>query len=98
MSSIALRIVSVLAVSAILGILIGGVCTFFPLPRLGDVLPVVLGVGVLLASLIGGYIGYRAPAAETKPAKVRIDSRYATLAAVLTLILSLFVILNTHGS
>src|SRR6266498_5008251 len=96
------RIISVLAVAVIFSILIGVVFAFvqphfFPGPY-GPYLAPVLGLGVLMAALIGGYVGYRDPAADAVRGKVRIDLRFAVVVGALTLYLSMLFILNTRGS
>lgn len=103
MSKTGFRAISVLAIAAIFSILIDVVYGII-LPRLspatsrGAHLVPVLGVGVLIASLIGGWVGYHDPTAGTLRSKMRIGRIFAVIVASLTLLLSLYLILNTYGS
>jgi hypothetical protein len=98
------KVILLLVVAAIFGTLTSVVYgfvlpRFFPGPSLGAYLPLVLIVGVVIASLVGGYVGYRGPMAErTMDGRLGIGFRFAAITAVLTLFLSLFLILNTRGS
>jgi hypothetical protein len=97
------KIASVLAVAAIFSVLTAiayGVVLprLFPGTELGTHLWIALGVGVSMASLIGGYVCYRDPAADSPRGKIIcVNSRCAVMVAALTLCLSMLVILNTYG-
>ena len=93
----------VLVVAAIFGTLIDVVCAFalphyLPNPALGTYRLLVLAIGVLMASLVGGYVGYHDPRIEALSVKVRISFPFAVWTAFLTLLLSIFLIVNTIGS
>jgi hypothetical protein len=69
---------------------------FFPGPGWGTYLPLILGI--IIATLIGGYIGFRVPATDKLSIKVSFGFCYAAVVACLVSYLSLFIILNTRGS
>jgi uncharacterized membrane protein len=54
--------------------------------------------GIMIATVIGGYIGYRVPATEKPLTKVGVGFCYAAAVAGLVSYLSIFIILNTRGS
>jgi hypothetical protein len=88
-------------VAAIFGLSIGAVYAtvlprFFPGPGWGTHAPLFLGI--MIASLIGGYIGYRVPTTEKLSTKVCFGFCYAAVVVGLVSYLSLFIILNTRGS
>ena len=58
----------------------------------------ILIVGTTIATLIGGYIGYKASLADTPLIKICVSFLYATVVAITVLLLSLFIILNVRGS
>lgn len=91
--------ISVLFVAALFGIMIGIVYAFV-LPALfpGFRTSWILNLGVLVATLIGGYIGYHVPTANTPLVKIILGFLYAAVTAILVYFLSLFIILNTRGS
>ncbi len=94
------KLILLLAIAAIFGTLTAVVYgfvlpRFFPGPTLGAYLPLALSVGVAMASLVGGYVGYRGSMAGSR---LGIGFRFGTIAAAITLVLSLFLILNTRGS
>jgi hypothetical protein len=90
-----------LIVVAIFGASIGAVYAFvlpkfFPGPGWGTYSPLILGI--IVATLIGGYIGYRVPATDKLSIKVSCGFCYAAAVAGLVSYVSLFIILNTRGS
>lgn len=58
----------------------------------------ILTLGTLSAMLAGGCIGYREPTAGTLPVKITLSLCYGAVVALLVLLLSLFIIVNTRGS
>lgn len=94
------KFILLLAVAAIFSTLTGLVVPrFFPGTSFGPYSELDLSVGDVMASLVGGYVGYRGPmAGRTTHSKLGIGFRSAVITAALTLFLSLFLILNTHGS
>ena len=91
--------VSALVVAAIFSILIGVVYVFF-LPAFfpGYKAGWILHLGVLLAILIGGYIGFHVSTARAFPVRMILGFCYAAVMAILVYFLSLFFILNVRGS
>ncbi len=92
-------VISVLKVVAIFTMLIGG--------AYGIVIPLlspdyktysVLIAGIAIAALVAGRIGYQVPVADTLLIKIAFGFCYATVAAILVLLLSLLIILNVRGS
>jgi len=91
--------ISALVVAGIFGPLIGAVDAyflpaFFPGHRTGW----ILNLGVLIAVLIGGYIGYCEPSKGTLAAKIILGICYAAVMAILVYFVALFIILNVRGS
>jgi hypothetical protein len=91
--------ISVLIVAIIFGVLTGVVYTlvtpaFFTVYDSGW----VLDLGVLVATLIGGYIGYHVPTATKFLVRILLGICYASVMAILVLFLSLSIIVNTRGS
>ena len=91
--------VSVLVVAAVFGSLIG-VAYAFVLPAFfrGYATEWIGRLGVLIATLVGGYIGYHVPTANKLPVKIILGLCDAGVTAILVCFLSLFIILNTRGS
>ena len=90
-----------LIVVVIFGFSIGAVYVyvlprFFPGHLWGTYLPLILGI--IIATSIGGYIGYRVPTRDKLSIKVCSGLCYAVVVAALVSCLSLFIILNTRGS
>ena len=101
MRRVVLAALLALIVVAVFGVSIGGVYAyvlprFFPGPGWGSHLPLFLGI--IIATLIGAYIGYRVPATDKLPIKVCSGFCYAVVVAALVSYLSLFIILNTRAS
>jgi hypothetical protein len=101
MKQVAFGALWALLVVAIFGVSIGAIYAvvlprFFPGPGWGTHLPLILGI--LVATLIGGYIGYRVPATGKLPVKISVGVCYAVVVAGLVSYVSLFIILNTRGS
>lgn len=69
---------------------------FFPAPGWGMHSPLILGI--ILATLIGGYIGYRVPSIDRLSVKISLGFCYAVVVFTLVSYLSLFIIVNTRGS
>ena len=99
MSVTTASVISFLKVVAIFTVLIGG--------AYGIVIPMlipdyktysILIVGIAIAALIGGYIGYQVPTADALLIKISFGFCYAIAVAILVLLLSLFIILNVRGS
>src|SRR4051794_18599878 len=67
---------------------------FFQGPGWGTLAPLLLGI--MIATLIGGYIGYRLPITAKPSTKVGCGFCYAAAAAGLVSYLSFFIILNTR--
>ena len=57
-----------------------------------------LFLGIMIATSLGGYVGYRVPRTEKPLTKVGFGFAYAAVVAVLVSYLSLLIILNTRGS
>jgi uncharacterized membrane protein (DUF441 family) len=57
----------------------------------------ILVMGVLVAALLGGYIGYRNADGDSLPAKIGVSIAYGAVEVVLVTFLSLLIILNTRG-
>ena len=91
--------VSALAVAAIFGIVIGVVYAFF-LPAFfpGYRTGWILNLGVLLATAIGGYIGFYTSPVSATPVRITLGFCYASVMAIIVYFLSLFIILNVRGS
>ena len=92
-------VVSTPKVVVIFTFLIGGlygfvVPAFFPNYKTYS----ILIVGVSIAALIGGYIGYRVPTSEMLLVKIGVGFCYAVVVTALVMFLSLFIILNVRGS
>ena len=90
-----------LIVAAVVASSIGAVYVFvlpkfFPGPEWGTYSPLILGI--ILAALIGGYIGYRVPSIGRLSVKISLGFCYAAVVFTLISYLSLFIILNTRGS
>lgn len=91
--------ISGLVVAGIFGVLIGVVYAyflpvFFPGYRTGW----ILNLGVLVATLIGGIIGFREPSKSTLVSRIILGICYAAVVAILVYFVSLFIILNVRGS
>jgi hypothetical protein len=97
-----LRVVCIVEVAAIFGFLIGALFAlvlpkFFQGPGWGTLAPLI--AGIIMATLIGGYIGYRVPTTGRPSIRIGIGLCYAAAgAAGIVSYLSIFIILNTHGS
>lgn len=92
-------VISALKITAIFTILIGliyGVIIpqFFPSYKTY----LILILGIAIAAIIGGRIGYQAPATNEVFIKVVFCFCYAIVIATLILLVSLFIILNIRGS
>jgi hypothetical protein len=90
-----------LLVVAVFGVSIGAVYALvlprlFPGPGGGTASPLI--VGIVIATLIGGYIGYRVTLSDKLSDKMSLGICYALVVAGLVTYLSLFIILNTRGS
>jgi hypothetical protein len=97
---ITLRVLYVLSIAVVFGVTIGAIYAlvlpaFFPGPGWGTYLP--LQLGIVIAALIGGYIGYRVPTASSLWAKIGCGFCYAAVVAILVSFLSLLIIVNTRG-
>jgi hypothetical protein len=91
--------ISVLILVVIFGSLIGVVYAFvLPAFSPGYGTKWIGILGVLIATLIGGYIGYHVPTANRLSVKVILCVCYAAVVAILVSFLSLYIILNTRGS
>jgi hypothetical protein len=93
------RAISVLKVVAIFTVLVSGaygvvIPAFFPAYKTYS----ILIVGVALAALIGGYIGYQSSDNDALLIKVGFGLCYAIVVAILVFLLSLFILLNVRGS
>lgn len=93
-------VLSALAVVVIFGVSIGAIYVlvlprFFPGPGWGTYSPLILGI--LVATLLGGYVGYRTPTTEKLPVKIKFGFCYAAVTAALVSYLSLFIIVNIRG-
>ena len=90
-----------LFVIVIFGVSIGAIYAlvlprFFPGLGWGTYSPLIGGIAI--ATLIGGYIGYRVPATGKLPVKISVGVGYAVVVASLVSYVSLFIIHNTRGS
>lgn len=87
-----------LADVVVFGTLIGAVYVLL-LPAFfsGSGTSLVLIIGMIVASLIGGYIGFQNAEGDQLAAKAGLSVAFAVLAAILVVFLSLFIILNTRG-
>lgn len=99
MSVTTASIISALKIVVIFTVLIGG--------AYGIVIPLafpdyktysILIIGIAVAALMGGYIGYQIPASNTLLVKIGFGFCYAAVVAILVLLLSLLIILNVRGS
>ena len=93
-------LLSVLIVVGVFGVTIGAVYAvvlpnFFPGHGWGTYLPLQLGIAV--ASLIGGYMGYRVQPAGKLWEKISLGFCFATVVAILVSFLSLLIIVNPRG-
>jgi hypothetical protein len=89
----------VLIVAVMFGVLIGVVYAFvLPAAFPGYKAGWILNLGVLVATLIGGYIGYRVPNANIFLVRIILGFCYAAVMAILVYFVSLYIILNTRGS
>jgi len=91
----------VVLVAAIFGLSIGAIYAlvlpkFFQGPGRGMLAP--LFVGIIIATLIGGYVGYRVPTTGRPSTKIGVGFCYAAAVAGIVSYLSIFIILNTRGS
>ena len=101
MKKAALGALWALIVVAIFGVSIGAIYAvvlprFFPGPGWGTHAPLI--GGITIATLIGGYIGYRVPVTGKLLVKISVGVGYAVVVASLVSYVSLFIILNTRGS
>ena len=101
MKKVAFGALWALIVAVIFGVSIGAFYVFvlprfFPAPGWGTYSPLI--VGIMIATLIGGFIGYRVPPTDKLRVKFSLGLCYATLVASLVSYLSLFIIVNTRGS
>jgi hypothetical protein len=89
----------VLVVAIIFSVLTGAVYAFVA-PALLTVYESgwILYLGVLVATLIGGYIGYHVPTATTFLGRIILGFCYASVMAILVFFLTLFIIVNTRSS
>lgn len=87
-----------LIVTVISGVLIGLVYAFI-LPALfpGYGTWWILILGVFVATLIGGYIGYHIPSADKLLVKIALGLSYAAVVAIFVSFISLFIIVNVRG-
>ena len=99
MSVTTASVISVLKVVAVVTVLIGG--------AYGIVIPLfipdyktysILIVGIAIAALFGGYIGFQIPTADVLLIKMSLGFCYAIATAIPVLLLSLLIILNVRGS
>jgi hypothetical protein len=90
--------IAVLFVAALFGVTIGVVYAFV-IPALfpGFRTSWILNLGVLVAALIGGYIGYHVPTANTPLVKIILGFTYAAVTVILVYFLSLLIIVNVRG-
>ena len=88
----------VLLAGLLLGILVGVLCVFVPAVRAGHSAGPILNSGVLIGMLIGGYAGFRAPTATTRPVRVTLTLCYGGVTVILVYVVSLLIILNVVGS
>ena len=58
----------------------------------------ILVAGAAIAALIGGYIGYQAPADDIPLIKIGFSLCYAIVTTSLVFLFSLFIILNIRGA
>ncbi|MFA7242088.1 MAG: hypothetical protein WC091_18390 [Sulfuricellaceae bacterium] len=99
MSVTTVSVISALKVVAIFTVLIGGAYGIvIPLFIPGYKTYSILIAGIAIAALIGGYIGYQVPVADTLFIKIGFSFCYAIVVAILVLLLSLLIILNVRGS
>ena len=91
--------ISALVVAVIFSTLIGGVYVFFiPMFFPGYKAGWILNLGVLLATLLGGYIGLQSSKASSPLIRILLAFCYGAVTAILVYFLSLFFILNVRGS
>jgi hypothetical protein len=88
----------ILVVVAVFGTLTGSVYAFL-LPALfpGYGTPWIGVLGVLIASLIGGYIGFRTADGGGLPGKIGVSVAFAALVALLVTFLALLIMVNSRG-
>lgn len=58
----------------------------------------ILVIGVAISALLGGYIGYQAPANDTLPIKIGFSFCYAIVTTIFVFLFSLFIMLNIRGA
>jgi hypothetical protein len=58
----------------------------------------ILAVGLAIAALIGGYIGYQAPENDISIIKIGFGFCYAIVTTTLVFLFSLIIILNIRGA
>jgi hypothetical protein len=97
-NTLAIRVLSVLLVVVIFGVLIGVAYAFFLPAFFPGYKTMWIGVlGVLMATLTAGYIGYHVPKDKMLPIKIFASFGFAALAAPLVIILSWFIVANIRG-
>ena len=93
-----LRVLYVLSIAVVFGVLVG-VTYAFIIPAIcpGYKTAWIWIVGISIAMLISGYIGYHTPTADKLPIKISTCCGYAALTGFVVIALSWLIIANTIG-
>ncbi|HEY1256469.1 MAG TPA: hypothetical protein VGF01_16960 [Terracidiphilus sp.] len=98
MNTIVLRVVSVPIVVVVFGVLIGVTYAFILPAFFPGYRTMWIGiVGVSIATLIGGYIGYHVPTADKLLTRISACCVAAAFVAFSIIVLSWFILANTRG-
>jgi hypothetical protein len=94
----ALRVLYILIVAVVFGVLVGVTYGFILPAFFSGYKTVWVGiVGVSIATLIGGYLGYHVPTADKLPIRISAGCGFAALVAFSVIVLSWFILANTRG-
>jgi hypothetical protein len=98
MSTTALKVLSVAIVVVVFGVLVGVTYAFILPAFFPGYRTMWIGiVGVSIATLIGGYIGYHVPTADKLPTRISASCVAAAFVAFSVIVLSWFILANTRG-
>jgi hypothetical protein len=90
--------ICMLAVAVLFGSATGSAYAFLlPAFFIGYKTAWILVTGVLVAALLGGYIGYRNAGGDSLSAKIGVSIAFGAVEVVLVTFLSLLIIVNTRG-
>jgi len=98
MNKTALSILSILIIVVVFGVLIGLTYAFFIPHFFPGYKTVWIGLlGVFVAAMTAGYMGYQEPEHKKIPGRICFGFSYAAIVACLVILLSWFIIANTYG-